>query len=94
MRAIRNIDKIPLLFVHYEDCEKVVAMVVRSALASDREAMRVAYHFIDDNARVMSNEALQAVIDEIDAVKETDSEMLTLICSTVLREQQRRRNGD
>ena len=91
---VRNIDKIPLLFVQYEDCAKVVAMVVRSALASDKEDMRTAYHFIDDNARVMSNSALQAVIDEIDAVKETDSEMLTLICSTVLREQQRRKNGD
>ena len=92
---VRNIDNIPLLFVHSGDCEKVVAMVVRSALASDVQSMQVAFRFIQDNLQELSDGALRAVIEEIDAVKETDSEMLTLICATVLREQQRRRqNGN
>ena len=88
---LRNIDDVPLLFVRRGDCETVIAMVVRSALAADKEAMQVAYRFIADNIRELSDGALRAVIQEIDAVKDTDSEMLTLICCTVLREEQRRR---
>lgn len=90
---IKNIDKIPVIFTSYGDCEKIIALALRAALVSGPEDMRLMMRTIDDNMEQLSDKALMGIISEIDnsPFKEKNGDIMIKVCSHVLREQERRR---
>lgn len=90
---IRNIDKVPVIFTRQGDCEKLIALALRSAMAEGAEQMQLILRTIESNMDQLSDRALTEIIREIDEseYKAKNGQIMLTICSYVLREQQRRR---
>ena len=93
---IRDIEKVPVLFVNKGDCDKIVALALRAAMQESTADMLVVQRLISDNLEHISDDALQGIVAEIDKspFKEQNGDAMTTICVRVLREIERRKYGE
>ena len=94
---IKDIEKVPVIFTAKGDCDRFVALALRSAMKEGQDSMQLMQRVISDNIEHLSDKALEKIIREIDnsPFKESSGDTMTTICVRVLREQQRRRDyGD